>query len=314
MNRARNRRSRWRIALYVGIPILAVAGALLVLLLVASQTAPDEEAPVETRAIPDDWLVPDAATQSESAAAVEIGGESPSSEGRQPLTERTMSGALAILGNGSQFGEESYEIQISDEYGVRLTSRGTFSFKVLFATVTAGFSQDLSLDRDLRPGNYTLDMNGPLGIGSRRVEGAVVDNVARVTSGDKEEETQLGTDRALILGTFSTYAVIPFLFRALGEKEAMDFQVISLMWGGDEGDAARKSDGETVLRVEKTGSVPINTGAREIIVDRYVLTSGIGDSTILAKDDEFLALIAASDQGSLIAYRSDYFPHGIELP
>lgn len=259
-------------------------------------------------------MIPESATQSESVAAAEVGGEPRLSEKRPPLTERTMSGALSISGNGSQFGEESYEIQISSEDGVHLTSRGTFSFKVLFATVKADFSQDLSLDRDLRPDNYTLEINGPLGIGSRRVEGAVVNNVARVTSGDKEEETQLGTDTPLILGTFSTYAVIPFLFRSFGEKEAVDFQVISLLWGNGEGDGARKSNGETVLRVERTGDVSIKTGAREIIVDRYVLTSGIGDSTILAKDDEFLALIATSDQGSLIAYRSDYFPQGIDLP
>jgi len=96
------------------------------------------------------------------------------------------------------------------------------------------------LDRNLRPDHYALDINGPLGIGSHRVEGTVIDNVAHVLSGNEEEEIQFGIDVPLILGTFSTYALIPLLFRELADKGSVEFQVISLMRGrGQEEDAGR---------------------------------------------------------------------------
>jgi len=65
-----------------------------------------------------------------------------------------------------------------------------------------------------------------------------------------------------------------------------------------------------LLRVERAGDALIKTGTSEVIVDKYILASSIGNSTLLAKDDEFLALIASGGEGSLIAYRSDYFPRG----
>ena len=313
MKRTSKHRRRWRIALFVGIPLLVLAVTVLIIVLVASHTAKDEEIPVETRAIPSDWTVPVLTIQTESVGKTDED-EIPLTEQPALPVERTIFGALAIIGNGKQFGEESYKLLISSEDGVHMTSRGTFSFKVLFATIKAVFSQDVSLDSDLCPDHYTLEINGPLGIGNIRVEGTVDGNVARVTSGDKEEETQLGTDIPLVLGTFSTYALVPLLFRLFAGKGSVEFQVIPLMSGRGQEDDAGKSDQFILLRVERAGDALIKAGASEVVVDKYILTSSIGNSTLLAKDDEFLALVASSDKGSLIAYRSDYFPDGIDLP
>jgi len=306
-------RKRWRIALLIGIPILVLAVAMLILVLVASHTASDEEAPVEPKAIPSDWTVPVSSTQTESVSENDVDEIPLPTQPALPV-ERTISGALAIIGNDKQFGEESYELRISSEDGVHITSRGTFSFKVLFATIKAVLSQDVSLDRNLRPDHYALDINGPLGIGSHRVEGTVIDNVAHVLSGNEEEEIQFGIDVPLILGTFSTYALIPLLFRELADKGSVEFQVISLMRGRGQEEDGGKSDQPILLRVERAGDALIKTGTSEVIVDKYILASSIGNSTLLAKDDEFLALIASGGEGSLIAYRSDYFPEGIDLP
>jgi len=313
MKQTNKHRKRWRIALLVGIPLLVLAVAMLTILLVASQTASDEEAPIEPRAIPSDWTVPISSTQTESVSEIDED-EIPLPTQSALPAERTISGTLAIIGNGKRFGEESYELQISSEGGVYMTSRGTFSFKVLFATIKAVLSQDVSLDRNLRPDHYTLEINGPLGIGSHRVEGTVIDNVAHVISGNEEEEIQFGVDVPFVLGTFSTYALIPLLFRELADKGSMEFQVIPLMRGRGQEEDGGKSDQPSLLRIERAGDALIRAGSSEIIVDKYILASSIGNSTLLAKDDEFLALIASGDDGSLIAYRSDYFPEGIDLP
>jgi len=229
------------------------------------------------------------------------------------LADKNMSGTLVVVANDKQFGEESYELRSTDDHGLRLTSRGTFSFKVLFAAVKAVFSQSVSLGRDLRPAGYKLDIDGPLGIGSLHVQGTIVGDVVCVALGDKRKEIQIESAEPLVLGTFSTYAFIPLLMRSRENEGALEFQMIPLLGGEDEsGDAA--DDRAILLRVERSGSLMIGTGAGEIVADRYVLTSDIGDSVLLARDDEFLALVATSDKGSLIAYRSDFFPHGIGLP
>jgi len=121
-------------------------------------------------------------------------------------------------------------------------------------------------------------------------------------------------DVPLVLGTFSTYALIPLLFRELADKGSMEFQVIPLMRRRGQEEDPGKSDQPILLRVERAGDALIRAGSSEVIVDKYILTSSIGNSTLLAKDDEFLALVSSSGEGSLIAYRSDYFPEGIDLP
>jgi len=304
---------RWkRIALFVGVPLLVLPIVAIAVLLVSSHTAPNEEIPVEIRQIPSDWLAPTSPQSGPVSTPVRVVSSKPDEQ--RALTDKSMSGMLAIIGNGEQFGTESYELQVSSENGLRMTSHGTFSFKVLFAAIKAVFSQELSLDHALRPDRYTFDIDGPLGIGSRHVEGMVVGNVVHVTSGDKEDEMRIGTDNPLVLGTFSTYAFIPLLFRLLRDGEVAEFHVIPMI-GGKKGEGnLEKNDQLIILRVERASDLLIETGSREILVDKYILTSSIGNSMLLARDDEFLALIASGKDGSLIAYRSDYFPEGIILP
>ena len=313
MKQASRHRRLWHIALFVGTPLLVIAIAVIVLVLVGSHTVSDKDLSVEPKEIPSDWMVSGSTTQTASVVGTDAD-EIPLTEQPTLPVERSMSGALIIIGNGKQFGEESYDLRISSGNGVHMTSRGTFSFKVILAKVTATFSQDISLDRDLRPAHYTLEMSGPLGIGNRRVEGAVVGNVACLTSGDKEDEIHVGTGNPLVLGTFSTYALIPVLFSLLESNGAAEFQVIPLMSGRGQEDDAGKADQPILLRVERAGDVLVTTGTSKVLVDKYILTSSIGNSTLLAKNDEFLALVSSSGEGSLIAYRSDYFPDGINLP
>ena len=302
-------RRRWkRIALFIGIPLLlliCVAALLLVL------STPKEEVIVSRKRIPSDWLAPPLAQTEPLVIPEEI--ESADVAQQPQPTDKNLSGTLAVMANGKRFGEESYELRVTSDRGVRLTSRGTFSFKVLFAAVKALFSQSVSLDPDLRPDGYTLDIDGPLGIGSLHVRGTIVGDVVRVISGDREEEIRIESAEPLVLGTFSTYAFIPLLMRTRENEGALEFQVIPLLRGKGKDSDAGNSDRTILLRVERSGNRVIRTGSGDVIADKYVLTSDIGDSTLLARGDEFLALIATSDKGSLVAYRSDFFPDGIDL-
>ena len=47
--------------------------------------------------------------------------------------------------------------------------------------------------------------------------------------------------------------------------------------------------------------------------DRYRLETTYGDSYLFAKDRELLAFLAGEGDESLLAYRADYFPDGLEL-
>ncbi len=299
-----------RIALFVGIPLLVLGCVGIICLVVCT---PEEEVVLGRREIPSDWLAPPATQTGPLAVPEEIGQPADVTAQMQP-PNKELSGTLAVMANGKQFGEESYELRISNDNRVHMTSRGTFSFKVILANVTASFSQDVSLDGELRPDRCTLEINGPLGIGNRRIEGVVVGNVARLTSGDRQDEIHIGTSHPLVLGTFSTYALIPVLFRLLEGEGTVKFQVIPLMSGRGKEDDAGKTDQPSLLSATRAADAFIKTGAGEVIVDKYILASSIGNSTLLAKDDEFLALVASSSEGSLVAYRSDFFPDGIILP
>ena len=298
-----------RIALFVGIPLLLLACVGIIRLVVRT---PKEEVVVSRREIPSDWLAPPA-TQTGSLAVPEEIGQPADITVRMRTTYKDLSGTLAVMANGKQFGEESYELHETGKGGLGMVSHGTFSFRVVFATLKAGFSQEIELDGDLRPDSYSLDLDGPLGIGSRHVEGTIVGDTVRVTSGDKEEEMRIEYPDPLVLGTFSTYALIPLLMIARENEGALQFQVIPLLGGKGKDSDAGNGDSKILLRIERTGNRVIRTGSGEVIADEYLLTSNMGDSILLARGEEFLALIATSDKGSLVAYRSDFFPDGIDL-
>lgn len=217
----RKRRRGWRIAFFVGISILVLAAGAGLFLLVLSHSGPNKGIDVAVKGIPTDWLAPRGSSQTGGSTAQ--AGEA-SALGDQILSpDQPLTGALAIVGNGKLFGEETYEIQRSADGSVHLSSHGTFSFKVLFTTVKAAFSQDLVLDRDLIPKRYTLHIKGPLNIGNRKIEGERTGDVMRVTSGDREDQVRIGREAPLVLGMFSTYTLIPLLAGSLGDREAEEF-------------------------------------------------------------------------------------------
>jgi len=128
----------------------------------------------------------------------------------------------------------------------------------------------------------------------------------RVTSGDREDQVRIGREAPLVLGMFSTYALIPLLAGSLGDREAEEFRVIPLF--------GRASGSDVTLRVSRAGDTLVRSEGIKIIVDRYALQSTLGDSVLLAKGRELVALVASGSGGTLLVYRSDYFPAGIQIP
>jgi hypothetical protein len=296
----RKRRKIWIIGLSVGVPVLAGLGLLIALLL--SGGGPRSLPPV-TRDLPSTWRVD---SVSEPQTAPRNGMAQPAA----PLAkETTLTGVLAFSADGREFGEESYEIQIDPGQGIHLVSSGTFRFKVVLVTVSVPFSQELRLDATGRPVFYRLQIDGVLGIGRRQIDITVTGTTARVASGDTDSKVAINPDRLIILGTFSTYALVPALLGLRPAPEAFDVLTPFQAFGSLE----NSSVGTTPMRLEPARAAVIRAGNASVAVDRRTVDSSLGESTLWSVGNEFLGFTATGTDGSLRVYRSDYFPRDFEV-
>jgi hypothetical protein len=290
----RRRKRWWIVGLAIGVPLLIVAG-FAVAFLVSSPRPPDLAEAVTPKEIPAAWLdVP--------------GREPPADEPDIAAVAYTSSGVLAMVGNGKPFGEEAYTLAIAAD-GAKLTSTGRFWFKVVLATVTISFDQSFVADGSLRPARYEGEFHAPLGF-NRSVLATFEGNRATVLRGEKADEVTIEPDRALVVGTFATYTLVPRLFelRQRDGEATMD----ALFFGGvPNQDGA--ADGFPTVTITRAGTANVRAGDVELIVDRYLVQSGLGTSELFARGDEFLAFRTADGSESLLVYRADYFPDGFVL-
>jgi len=292
------RRKRWT---WIALGTLVSLGLLLlafVLVLHFTAPAPPSDAPeVAVKAIPSDWIEPPVA-QTESE-------ESATSSAR--ATWRSM-GALALTADGRSFGEETYELNVSVD-GAMLESSGRFGFKILLATIDVAFEQRWEGGAGLEPTLYTLHMDAPFGQG-QDVAGALDGNRFVVRRNRDETSLSIVPERTIILGTFSTYALVPLWFEERQQDGAASFDV--LLFGGPPGAAAGGGELPTVI-VERAGTATARAGDLLIEFDAYTIRSPFGDSVLYAKGREFLALTAGTADRPLLVYRSDYFPQGFSV-
>jgi hypothetical protein len=304
------RRTRWIIALSVGIPLLAV-GTLLLILHVISPDPRSTLSTIERRELPENWTQSAPAEVSPDTSIPEL---YDAQDVALPPTIDEMglplSGVLVIEGNGRPFGEEAYTLRLEDE-GVVLEGGGEFWFKVLVATVRVQFDQRLTLERDLRPQSLTSSFRAPLRF-NREVDALLDLEEITVRTGDQERQYSIATDRVFVLNTFSTYAVIPLLFALDPLAEEMELE--TLMLGGpprsEEAELARRLP---VMRVRRREDGVLRSEERDLIVSRYELVSETGTMVLYARGVEFLGLFAGDDEQSLFVYRADFFPDGFEV-
>lgn len=268
-----------------------VAGFLLVLHL-TSPSPPARPAAVAEKTIPSEWT-----TQAEAPAAAVA------------ATPWTSAGSLIFVADGHRFGDEAYQLDVSPD-GATLTSTGRFQFKIVLANVVVTFQQTWVGTGSLEPSSYALHVDAPLGQG-QEISGAFEDSRLLVVRNGAETSISVARDRAVVLGMFSTYALIPLLFSEREEDGVARFD--ALVFGGPPGTGTRGSGGLPVVVVERVGPVNVSAGGLSVAVDQYRVRSPYGDSTLYARGKEFLALTAGTAERPFLVYRSDYFPDGFSL-
>jgi len=303
------RRTKWIIGLAVGIPIVLIGSVVLVLLLTSPN--PDAElASIEIKEFPDAWLQ----EESEDPVDLEPGSEDPvPEEEAEPSLDDLglpISGTLVMQGGERPFGEETFQIAIEEDRVV-LRTNGKFWFKALIATITIPFDQILMMDSDLRPLMLSSTFDAPLGFG-RSMQAEFEDDRAIVQSGDDVSKYAVALDQAFVLGTFSTYAVVPLLYELRQSKGVVSFDV--LMFGGPPNrDKEAVDDGLPEMRVEKIEDGAIRFDDQVLTVSRYVLSGDMGAIMLYARGVELLGLYAGADEESMFVYRADYFENGFEI-
>jgi hypothetical protein len=281
--------------------IVWVALAILVLALVALAvawvlTSPSSELlpePVVEKPIPASWAAP----SEDTPAAVED-------------SSWTSVGTLALVADGRAFGDESYRLDVLQD-GARLASTGRFWFRVVVANVTIAFRQEWTGTARLEPITFSLHVDAPLGRGYE-VKATFADRAFVVERGGATTEIPVDSDRVVVLGMFSTYALIPAQFAQREQDGVAVFD--ALLFGGPPGaDASLGNALLPTLVVERAGDESVVVADRTVSLDRYRVSSPYGDSLLYAKGKEFLAFVAGTSERPLVVYRSDYFRDGFPL-
>ena len=294
------RRRKWLVPSLAGIPLFVIFLLLIGMRMLSPETV---ELTVVQKALPESWLEPPSIVV-QPDPGIETSRIGP----------RVFEGMLSAHGGGRAFAEESYALRITED-GATLTSTGRFWFKVVLATVNIPFRQLLHTTGDLAPTAYSSQFEAPLGMG-RSVEGEIHEESAEVDRGDGLERVAVARDDAFVLGTFSTYALLPLLFEQRADGNVAEFEV--LLFGGPpqgagaETGASEPSDRLPILRMERIEDVALQAGDLEITVEQYLVTGYLGGSRIYAKDGDFLGMVAGESGEGLLVYRADYFPDGFE--
>ena len=307
------RRTGWILGGVLGV-LVVTAGGLVIALKVSAP--PQAVAAVKEKALPAAWTVPEGTPSQSpspdepaSGVAAALGQGFPDTS--QPTVHET--GSMVFTGDGRRFGEETYELSVGPD-GARLTSSGVFEVRVLLVTIRARFSQSLAADVLFRPRTYTLHLDAPLGFG-RDIRGEIAPDGSVVGTGQDGAGERVDPDRAFVLGTFSTYALLPLAFKAREREGGASFDVLTFFGPADDhAGAGRAADpGASSVTVERLDEATIRAGRETLTVERYRIRGGEGDSFLLARDGEFLAFLAGDDKHTLFVYRSDRFPAGFEV-
>ena len=297
------------ILLVIGIPIFLVALAII-LITVMKPPLPEPVAPVEKKTVPADWLT-ETEDEEESGSLAEVVEDEEEAKATKSNLSFSSTGSLAFFNDGKPFGTESYQLTISEQ-GASLSSSGYFQFKVVLATIRVTYTQSLNTDTALRPTDYSLDFKAPLGFG-QQIEAQFSSDTLNLIRNDERESITVDPSRILVLGTFSTYALVPALFEARAENGKQSFDVLILGGPPRERASDGESDSLSVLIVERIEDALLRTETGRLAVDQYRIVSELGNSFLFAKGKEFLAFIAGDEEETLFVYRSDYFPNGFTL-
>ena len=309
---------RRKVVLWILGGLVAGIGGLALAVVLSSPKPAALPLDVETKDIPSSWFeVPgdaDATVESADVVPSGIGTTAPldpneDAEAQAETEPTVMTGRLTIVGDGKPFGEEAYELTLSEDR-TTLRSTGRFWFKVVLATIQVTFEQTFEADGELRPASYAAEFNAPLGF-DRSIRATIDEDRVSVEGSDGSEEIVIDPERTFTLGTFGTYTLLPRLFRLASEDGAATLDV--LVFGGPPNRDAEESSGLPIMIIERAGMATLVAGEVLLEVDCYLVSSDLGESELYAYGDEFLAFRSSGEEDSLWVYRSDFFPDGVEV-
>ncbi len=212
-------------------------------------------------------------------------------------------GTLVVEARGQRISTEEYTLERRDSGELVLHSQGTLSFKIALFTVQATFAQVITFSAQRRPLSYQFALQGPAGIGNRAVSARFGPTTAIVDDGQKKTEIALPQESFLLLGMFSSYAILPLWAK---RDAAQKLKVISLR--GD------RRDREISVLLEYMGPAQLSDGSSTLEADEYLLKDEQFTLKVYLSEDRFLALKNDTTERdrSFRLYRSDLFPQGLK--
>jgi hypothetical protein len=212
-------------------------------------------------------------------------------------------GTLVVEARGQRISTEEYTLERRDSGELVLHSQGTLSFKIALFTVQATFAQVITFSTQRRPLSYQFALQGPAGIGNRAVSARFGPTIAIVDDGHKKAEIALPQESFLLLGMFSSYAILPLWAT---REAAQKLNVISLR--GD------RRDREISVLFEYMGPAQLSDGSSTLEADEYLLKDEQFTLKLYLSEDRFLALKndTTERERSFRIYRSDLFPQGLK--
>ena len=252
-------------------------------------------------------------SESESSADAGPDGASSQAAGLGLVQER---GRLVLEIDGARMGEEIYQLSRGSNGGFVLASRGRFSVQVWFATVAFDYTQQLHMDASFRPETYRLDLDGPLGVGSRHIRASVSADEVRVRTGREPATLSLAGETTTFIGVLASYAFLPKLIDETAETSltAIVFDVRRTQ------PAASASVPAVPLDVTRQGRARLQSVAQDQAIEttRYRLDlrdEPEADLTMYARDGEFIGLTGrfSPDNPPFRIYRADRLPGGFTL-
>jgi hypothetical protein len=213
------------------------------------------------------------------------------------------SGTLVIEARGQRLGTEEYTLERREDGTLSLRSQGTLNFKIAFFSAQATFVQAIEFTAQRRPISYQLALDGPIGIGNRHVSASFGTTIAIIDDGQKKTEIALPEEPFLLLGMFSSYAILPLWAT---REAAQKLKVISLR--GD------RRDREIWVLLEYLRPVQLSDGSSTLEADEYLLKDEQFTLKLYLSGDRLVALTndSAERDRSFRIYRSDLFPQGLK--
>ncbi len=205
------------------------------------------------------------------------------------------SGTLVVEIRGRRLGTENYTLERLENGDLSLRSTGTLHFRIAFVNAQATFAQAVQFTAQRRPVSYQLALDGPVGIGSRRISASFGKTSGRVNDGEHQFEIALPEEQFLLLGMFSSYAILPLWAKPDAPQK---LKVISLR--GD------RRDQETWVLLEYVGPITLR-GAGSLEAEEYLLKGDRLTLRLYLSGERLLALQnnSTNRDESFRLYRSD---------